>query len=108
MTKRRDVLAGLAAGAAAIPAVAMAVASEPVLPEPASDPGTGPNAHYFPNVVLRTHEDQAVRFYDDLLRGRTVMINFMSVVHEQVYPVAGNLARVQELLADRLGRDVFM
>ena len=36
------------------------------------------------------------------------MINFMSVVHEQVYPVAGNLARVQELLADRLGRDVFM
>jgi len=31
----------------------------------------------FPNVVLRTHEGKTVRFYDDLLKGKIVLINFM-------------------------------
>jgi protein SCO1 len=31
----------------------------------------------FPNVVLKTHEGKTVRFYDDLLAGKIVMINFM-------------------------------
>lgn len=37
----------------------------------------GFRAGYFPNVVLRTHENQAVRFYDDLLKEKVVVINFM-------------------------------
>lgn len=30
----------------------------------------------FPNVVLKTHEGKNVRFYDDLLKHKIVMINF--------------------------------
>ena len=32
---------------------------------------------YFPNHELTTHDGRTVRFYDDLLRGKTVLINFM-------------------------------
>lgn len=33
--------------------------------------------HHFPNVVVRTHEGRNVRFYDDLLKGKIVLISFM-------------------------------
>ena len=32
---------------------------------------------YFPNVELTTHNGDQVRFYDDLIKGKTVVINFM-------------------------------
>ena len=32
---------------------------------------------HFPNVVLTTHRGEKVRFYDDLLKGKVVVINFM-------------------------------
>jgi protein SCO1/2 len=38
---------------------------------------SNPFADRFPNVVLKTHEGKTVRFYDDLLKGKIVMINFM-------------------------------
>jgi len=31
----------------------------------------------FPNVTLRTHDGRTVRFYDDLIAGKTVALNFM-------------------------------
>ena len=31
----------------------------------------------FPDLVLKTHEGRAVRFYEDLLKGKIVLINFM-------------------------------
>ncbi|HVS82848.1 MAG TPA: SCO family protein [Pyrinomonadaceae bacterium] len=47
-------------------------------------------------------------FYDDLLRGKMVMINCMSIRNEGRFPVTRNLARVQRLLGNRLGRDLFI
>ena len=32
---------------------------------------------YFPNFVFKTHEGKEVHFYDDLLKGKVVLINFM-------------------------------
>ena len=32
---------------------------------------------YFPNVELTTHNGDRVRFYDDLIQGKVVVINFM-------------------------------
>jgi protein SCO1/2 len=48
-------------------------------PGAAVPPGIGPNpfADRFPDVVLKTHEGKNVRFYDDLLAGKIVLINFM-------------------------------
>jgi protein SCO1/2 len=38
-----------------------------------------PYSERFPNVVLKTHEGRNVRFYDDLLKDKIVLINFFYV-----------------------------
>ena len=43
----------------------------------AESPGRNPFADRFTDVVLKTHEGKNVRFYDDLLKGKIVLINFM-------------------------------
>ena len=65
---------------------------------------------YFPNLALTTHEGRPVRFYDDLIKDKIVTINFMYTQCEDGRcPLAtANLVRVQKLLKDRVGRDIFM
>jgi protein SCO1 len=63
----------------------------------------------FPNVTLTTHEGKKVKFYDDLLKDKIVLINFMYVKCEGSCPgTTANLVRVQQLLGDRVGKDIFM
>jgi protein SCO1/2 len=71
-------------------------------------PPNGPNSGYFPNVVVVTHESRRALFYDDLLRGKTVMVHFLSTRDRAASGLAQNLARVQPYLGARLGRDVFL
>lgn len=64
---------------------------------------------YLPNVTLTTHEGKQVRFYDDLVKDKVVTFNFFYANCENVCPiVTANLVKVQRLLADRVGRDIFM
>lgn len=64
---------------------------------------------FFTNAVFRTHENKEVKFYDDLIKGKHVVINFMYTRCEGSCPVTtANLVRVQETLKDRIGRDIFM
>jgi protein SCO1/2 len=59
-------------------------------------------AEHLPNVRLWTHEGRAVRFFDDLVRGRVVAINFMYADCASACPVTTrNLALAQRDLADR-------
>jgi len=63
----------------------------------------------FPNVVLTTHEGKKVKFYDDLVKNKIVIFNFMYAKCEGVCPgITLNMARVQKLLGPRVGRDIFM
>jgi len=63
----------------------------------------------FPNVLLQTHEGRTVRFYDDLIRGRIVTVNFMYARCQNICPgMTSNLALVQRALGPRVGRDIFM
>lgn len=65
--------------------------------------------HHLPNVPLVAHTGQRVRFYDDLVKDKKVIINFMYAKCEGIcVPVTANLVRVQKLLGDRVGRDIFM
>ena len=103
---RRDLLAALGAGVAAAASGGMAVAA-------ASDEDDGSRAQtqarYFPNVELVTHEGKKVRFYDDLVKDKIVVINFMYAECTGICPaITANLLRVQKLLGDRVGRDIFM
>lgn len=64
---------------------------------------------HFPNVLLTAHTGKQVRFYDDLIKDKIVVINFMYVKCDGVCPgITANLARLQNLLGGRLGRDIFM
>jgi protein SCO1/2 len=61
-----------------------------------------------PNVTLRTQDNQPVRFYDDLIKGKTVVISFMFTSCKAICPMANvNLLKVQKALGDHVGRDVF-
>jgi protein SCO1 len=63
----------------------------------------------FPNIPLVTHEGKVVRFYDDLIKNKTVMINFMYASCADICPgMTANLKQVQKELGDRVGRDIFM
>ncbi len=61
-----------------------------------------------PNVELITHEGKRVKFYDDLVKDKKVVLNFMYAECEGICsPVTANLATVQRGLGDRVGRDIF-
>jgi protein SCO1/2 len=64
---------------------------------------------HLPNVDLVTHEGRKVRFYDDLVKDKTVLLNFMyTKCVDGTCPVTTtNLVRVQKLLKGRVGRDIF-
>ena len=63
---------------------------------------------YFPNVPLVTHTGKTVRFYDDLLKGKSVVVNVIYTHCRDICPLeTAKLARVQRLLGDRVGRDIF-
>jgi protein SCO1 len=106
MNTRRKVLAGM--GAVALGGLLWqrfpAEADSQIL-----DTAEAPEHSYFPNVWVYTHEGERVRFYDDLVRGKLVTVNMMYVDCSGACPtMTSNLRRVQELLGDRLGTDVFM
>ncbi len=64
---------------------------------------------YFPNVILTTHEGKKVRFFDDLIEGKVVVINFIYTSCPDACPLeTARLAEVQGILGDRVGKDVFM
>jgi protein SCO1/2 len=72
---------------------------------------TSPEYHgkHLINVPVMTHEGKGVLFYDDLIKGKTVLINFMYTrcPHNCVATME-NLRNVYQELGGRIGRDVFM
>lgn len=65
------------------------------------------SAAYFPNHTLITQDDKQVRFYEDLLKGKIVLINFMFTHCTGVCsPMTANLAKVQSYLDEKVGREV--
>ena len=66
-------------------------------------------ANYFPNVPLTNHEGKQVRFFDDLIKDKVVVINFIYTTCPDSCPLeTARLVEVQRILGDRVGRDVFM
>ena len=60
-------------------------------------------------MPLVTHTGETVRFYDDLVRDRIILLNFFVVgCTEGRCPASNaNLRKVQDLLGDRMGKDIF-
>jgi len=66
-------------------------------------------ASYFPNVPLVTQDGKTVRFYDDLIKDKRVLVNFIFTRCTDICPLAtAKLLQVQKLLGPRVGRDIFI
>jgi protein SCO1/2 len=66
-------------------------------------------AAWFTNVEVKTHDGRTLRFYDDVMKGKIILINFFFTDCDDICPLmTENLARVQELLGPRAGKDIFM
>jgi protein SCO1/2 len=73
---------------------------------PRGNPG---DAAYFTNTALLTHEGKTVRFYDDLLRDKLVVINMMYTSCTGICPAnTAALKALRQALGDRVGREVFL
>lgn len=62
-----------------------------------------------PDVEVVDQDGARHRFYRDLVADRVVMVNFFFQSCGDICPlVSQNLREVQDLLGDRMGRDIFM
>lgn len=103
---RKEMLATLAG--APLAALAFAREARAGKEGPLSPAREAIRARYFPNVVFTTHEGKRVRFFDDLIRDKIAVIGLMYAKCQGVCPdITANLVKVQKLLGDRVGRNIF-
>jgi protein SCO1/2 len=106
---RRNFFLNLSAAAAPLAAVSLGVT---VAARPASAGlvrAVGEGRRNIPNVRVTSQEGKTYRFYDDLVKGKTVLINFFYADCNGICPrMTSNLARVQAALGDQVGRDTFI
>ncbi len=109
MNERRKFLAGLSV---ALPA--MAVSAQAAKGETSTHhDGHGMPADaklmgrsQFPEAEVETHEGEKVRLYGDLVRGKVIVLNFMSIANEERLPISAKLAEVAKILGDRMESEV--
>lgn len=102
---RRSLLWRIAA-VAALAAWTLGTLGGAVLAAPKGSPW---GANYFPNVPLVTHDGKTVRFYDDLIKDKKVLVNFIYASCQKACGLStAKLVQVQTLLGPRVGRDIFI
>ena len=75
--------------------------------EPEPEPSVA--AKYFSDVELLDQDGRKVRFYSDMLKGKTVVVNaFFTTCTSVCPPMNRNMEKIQEALGPRLGKDVFL
>ncbi|HLM55059.1 MAG TPA: SCO family protein [Pyrinomonadaceae bacterium] len=117
MTKRILCAAALCL---ALASAAVAQQQQPKPPAPA-DPHAGHGAHareshtptaaekYFSDVELVDQDGRKVRFYTDVLKGKTVVVNaFFTTCTSVCPPMNRSMEKIQEAFGDRVGKDVFL
>ena len=106
--KRRSLVAALGAAPFVLPLLAKAQTLDAPSKFKVIDSRERIRQRYFPNLVLTTHEGKKVKFYDDLVKDKIVVFNMFYAKCEGICsPVTRNLVRVQNLLGDRVGKDIF-
>jgi protein SCO1 len=76
-------------------------------PVPATNNAESAAQKYFTDTVLVNQDGQKMRFYSDLIKGKTVIIDsFFATCQGSCIPMTRNLEKVQDALGERLGKDV--
>jgi len=77
--------------------------------QPTAADDSSPAHKYFTDVELITQDGKKVRFYTEVLKGKTVVINaFFTTCTSVCPPMNRNMERIQQALGDRVGRDVLL
>lgn len=64
---------------------------------------------YFPNIELVTSDNRKVKFYDDLLKDKIVVLNMMYADCQGVCPtITQNLRSVQKILREQVKHEIFI
>jgi len=64
---------------------------------------------YFPNVTLISSAGRKLKFYDDLLKDKIVVLNFMYADCQGVCPtILTNLIQVRKILNKKVNKDIFI
>lgn len=67
------------------------------------------NAKFYPNVPLVNQDGETLRFYDDVIKGKVVTINFMYTSCGDSCPLeTAKLREVQNRLGEHVGKNVYM
>jgi protein SCO1 len=65
-------------------------------------------ANYFPNVALVTQDGKTVHFYDDLIKGKIIVLDMIYTHCVDACPLeTARLVQVQKMLGDKVGKDIF-
>ena len=75
--------------------------------QPAETHSVQPSKMNIPDIELLDQNGRTIHFYTDLVKGKTVAINFIFTTCTTICPPLGaTFARVQKELGDKVGRDV--
>ena len=107
--KRRSLIVTLGAAPFVVPLLARAddLESKPKFKQVPSRERI--RQRYFPNLELTAHDGRKLKFYDDLIKDKIVIFNMFYAKCEGICaPITRNLVRLQNILGDRVGKDIFM
>ena len=66
-------------------------------------PTQGRGGNKFPNAEVIAHTGERFFLHDDLIKGRVVMVNFMSIRGHDGFPATDHIARIADRLAGDAG-----
>ncbi len=70
--------------------------------------GVRRGANYFPNLPVVTQEGKTLKFYDDVIKGKIVLISFMYTTCADICPLTtARIAQLEDKLGEMVGRDIF-
>jgi len=95
---RRSLLAGI------VTLAALSVAAPDVAAQ-----GNRRGENYFPNLPVVTQDGNTLKFYDDVIKGKIVLISFIYTNCPDICPLTtARIAQVEEKLGEIVGRDIFL
>jgi len=107
--KRRSLVAALGAAPLAVPLLTKAQTIESPSKFKQIPSRERIRQRYFPNLVLTSQDGRKYKFYDDLVKDKIVIFNMFYAKCEGICsPITRNLVRLQQVLGDRVGKDIFM
>jgi cytochrome oxidase Cu insertion factor (SCO1/SenC/PrrC family) len=77
-------------------------------PGPIEAQGVRRGENYFPNLPVVTQDGKTLKFYDDVIKDKIVLISFLYTNCPDICPLTtARIAQVEDKLGDMVGRDIF-